>query len=92
MKKPLEILLNKVFKKDLSLLYGEEYQVIVNRVYYSDYHKEYILDCKLMVKNDDKVDYLHEVYPDGLKYVTEDAWKFMGLNGKTRLISTLDFI
>ena len=92
MKKALEILLNKVFKKDLRLLYGEDCHVIVNRIYFSEYHKEYIVDCKLMVKNDDKVNYLHEVYPDGLKYVTEDAWKFMGLPEKTRLISTLDFI
>jgi hypothetical protein len=45
-----------------------------------------------MVKNDEKIDFLHEVYPDGLKFITEESWKFMGLPEKTRLISTLDFI
>ena len=92
MKKALEILLNKVFKKDLCLLYGDDCYVVVNRIYFSDYHKEYIVDCKLMVKNDEKIDFLHEVYPDGLKFITEESWKFMGLPEKTRLISTLDFI
>ena len=39
MKKALEVLLNKVFKKDLELLYGEGCYVLINRIHFSEYQK-----------------------------------------------------
>ena len=69
MKKALEILLNRIFKKDIELLYGDGCYVIVYRVYLSEYQKCYIVDCKLMIPTENKVDDFNEIYPEGFKYM-----------------------
>ena len=60
MKKAMEILLNRVFKNDLEVLYGEGSYVIIKRIYFSEYHKLYIIDCVLMLSDDCPTDELHE--------------------------------
>jgi len=64
MKKALEVLLNKVFKKDLELLYGEGCYVLINRIHFSEYQKKYMIDCKLMIPKETVLEELNETYPD----------------------------
>lgn len=91
MKKALEILLNKVFKNDLELLYGEGCYVIINRVYFSDYQKKYMIDSKLMIPKNNSVEELNETFPSGLNYLMNESWKFMVVSESTSLMSTIDF-
>lgn len=88
----MEILLNRVFKNDLEVLYGEGSYVIIKRIYFSEYHKLYIIDCVLMLSDDCPTDELHETYPDGLNYLVGESWKFIVATEKTKLLSTVDFI
>ena len=91
MKKALEVLLNKVFKKDLELLYGDGCYIIVNRVDFSQYQKCYMIDCKLMIPKDNKFDDFEMTYPDGLNYLMNESWKYMVVSESTQFMSTVDF-
>ena len=91
MKKALEVLLNKVFKKDLELLYGEGCYVLINRIHFSEYQKKYMIDCKLMIPKEIVLEELNETYPDGLNYLMNESWKFMVVPENTQLMSTIDF-
>lgn len=91
MKKALEVLLNKVFKKDLELLYGEGCYVLINRIHFSEYQKKYMIDCKLMIPKETVIEELNETYPDGLNYLMNESWKFMVVPENTQLMSTIDF-
>ena len=91
MKKALEVLLNKVFKSDLELLYGDGCYVIINRVYFSEYQKKYIVDCKLMIPKDAPTEELGDTFPHGLNYLMNESWKFMVVPETTQLMSTIDF-
>ena len=91
MKKALEVLLGRVFKKDLELLYGEGCYIIINRVYFSEYQKCYMVDCKLMIPKDNKFDDFEMTYPDGLNYLMDESWKFMVVSESTKFVSTVDF-
>lgn len=91
MKRALEILLNKVFKRDLELLYGDGSYVVINRVYFSEYQKKYMVDCKLMIPKDNPIDELNDTFPDGLNYLMNESWKFMVVPENTQLMSTIDF-
>ena len=91
MKKALEVLLNKVFKKDLELLYGEGCYVLINRIHFSEYQKKYMIECKLMIPKETVLEELNETYPDGLNYLMNESWKFMVVPENTQLMSTIDF-
>ena len=91
MKKALEVLLNKVFKKDLELLYGDGCYIIVYRVHFSQYQKCYMVDCKLMIPKDNKFDDFEMTYPDGLNYLMNESWKYMVVSESTQFMSTVDF-
>lgn len=91
MKKALEILLNRIFKKDIELLYGDGCYVIVYRVYLSEYQKCYIVDCKLMIPTENKVDDFNETYPEGFKYIVNESWKYMAVTENIQFLSSVDF-
>jgi hypothetical protein len=91
MKKALEILLNRIFKKDIELLYGDGCYVIVYRVYLSEYQKCYIVDCKLMIPTENKVDDFNEIYPEGFKYIVNESWKYMAVTENIQFLSSVDF-
>ena len=88
----MEILLNKVFKNDLEILYGEGSYVIIKRIYFSEFHKLHIIDCLLMLSDDCPTDELHVTYPDGLNYLVNQSWKFIVVPEKTKLLSSIEFI
>jgi hypothetical protein len=89
MKKCLEILLNKIFKSDLELLFGVGSYVIVNYVKYSTNNHTFVVDCKLFINN---IELTEGVYPDGLNLLTEESWKFMGIKQNISIVSSIDVI
>jgi hypothetical protein len=75
MKKGFWVLLNKVFKKDLELLYGIGTTVEINDIIFSTNKKTTIISCKLYIGDI----YLFEsVGQSGLNYLFEEAMKCMG--------------
>jgi hypothetical protein len=91
MKKALDVLLNKVFKKDLELLYGSGCYVIINNLHFSEYQKCYMIDCKLMIPKENNIEEFTLTYPDGLSYLMNESWKYMVISENTKLLSTVDF-
>ena len=92
MKKALEILLNNVFKDDIELIYGEGSYVIVNKIQYSEYQKLYLIDCVLMLSDNCIVEELVHTYPESLKYIINESWKFIVVREKTQLLTSMEFI
>lgn len=87
MKRALEVLLNKVFKRDLELLFGVGSSIIVNYCKYSTNNLSFTIDCKVIVSD---IKLSEEVYPDGLIILVEDSWKYMGFTQKINVITSID--
>jgi hypothetical protein len=79
MKKGFWVLLNKVFKKDLELLYGVGSNVEIRDVIYSTNKKIYVISCVLNI-GDTKL--YEDIGETGLNYLFEQAWKYMGFYDK----------
>lgn len=77
MKKCLEILLNKVFKKELEIFFGVGSYVEIHFVSYSTNAKSVVVDCKLFTG---ELELCSESYPEGLHYLLEECWKFTGIH------------
>ena len=84
MRKCFHILINKLFKKDLELLFGEGSHVVVNFVKYSTNHQSFLIDCTLHATDTNATS---EVYPDGLLLLIEESWKYTGV--ETSISATL---
>lgn len=90
MKKCLTILLNKVFKNDIELLYGEGSYVEVKNVRYCTNDHHYSIDCVLFIKD---IKLFEESQLDGLRFIIEECWKYTGFDReKIMLITSFDII
>ena len=79
MKKGLWILLNKVFKKDLEILYGSGSNVEITNVIFSTNKKIHVISCRLTIGD---VKLYEEVGESGLNFLFEESWKYMGFYDK----------
>lgn len=84
-----DLLLNRMYKSDLELLYGVGANVIVNNVTYSTNRKCYVVDVKLIL-GDTTYEEMTDLYSDGLNYLVEKSWKWSGIRKKISVIFTLD--
>ena len=90
MKKYLTVLLNKVFKNDIELLYGQGSYVEIKNVRYCTNDHHYSIDCVLFIKD---IKLFEETQLDGLKFLLEESWRYTGLDGeKVMLITSFDVI
>jgi hypothetical protein len=82
MKKFFDVLLNKVFKHQLELLYGTGASVKINNVIYSTNSKSYVLDCTLTIG--DIQDYNDEdlLIQEGINYLVTESWVYSGYRDK----------
>jgi hypothetical protein len=84
-----DLLLNRMYKSDLELLYGVGANIIVNNVIYSTNRKCYVVDVKLIL-GETTYDDMTDLYSDGLNYLIEQSWKWSGIKKKISIIFTLD--
>ena len=90
MKKYLTVLLNKVFKNDIELLYGQGSYVEIKNVRYCTNNHHYSIDCVLFIKD---IKLFEETQLDGLKFLIEESWRYTGLDSeKIMLITSFDVI
>jgi len=83
MNKGLLILLNKVFKKDLELLYGAGSIVEIDNVLFSTHKKIYVISCKLKIGD---VKLYEDIGETGLNYLFEESWKYLGFYDKNFIL------
>lgn len=82
--------LNRWFRSEMSLLFGDEYYVIINHIKYSTNLKKYIIDCKLMIK---EPSLCIDTYPTGLEMVINNIWMILLMNETSIVLSsTIDLI
>jgi len=82
--------LNRWFRTDMSLLFGDGYHVIINHVKYSTNTKQHIIDCKLMVK---EPHLCMDTYPWGLSVMVNKTWTVLLTNDSSIILSsTIDLI
>lgn len=83
MKKGLWILLNKNFKKDLELLYGNGTYVEIDYIIFSTQKKIHIISCKLYIGD---TNLYENVGQGGINYLFEESWKYLGFYDKKFLL------
>jgi hypothetical protein len=83
MKKGLLILFNKVFKKDLELLYGIGSDVEITNIIFSTNNKIHVISCKLKIGD---VKLYEDIGETGLNYLFEESWKYLGFYDKNFML------
>lgn len=85
MKKGFFIFINKLYKKDLEILYGVGTYVDIESIIFSTNKKMYIISCKLYVGD---ISLFEEVGSSGLSYMFEDAWSSFGFRNESFMLQT----
>lgn len=87
MKKSIESLINRLYKEDFKLLFGEESVIKVENIIWSTNQKKYVIYVKLYVNNPEK--YI-DAYPEGVEYFVSESWKFLGFKDEQITICSID--
>jgi hypothetical protein len=77
MKKFYESYLNKLYKKDIDTLFGENSKIIITEISYSTNIKKIHISANLIPSNHE---FAVEVFPEGLEILIMESWKFMGID------------
>lgn len=83
----LEFAINRIYRKDLALLYGENTKVVVEDIKYITNQKKHLITCKLHIG----VIYESELpftYPTGLNEVIISSCRLLGLNPGDYIINS----
>ena len=85
MKKGFFIYINKLYKKDLEILYGVGSYIDIENIIFSTNKKMYIISCKLYIGD---TTLFEEVGANGLSYMFEDAWSSFGFRNESFILQT----
>jgi hypothetical protein len=77
MEKGFWVLINKVYKKELELLYGKNSSVEFDSITYSEYRKCYMFRCRLIIGETNLFEDLGE---SGLSFLINKSLRFMGMS------------
>ena len=89
MKKFIQGVINKVFRKKLTLLYGKNAKVVVEDYYWSRRNKSYTISLTIYT---DSIDDALEIHPDGIEVIVSTVMKLMNVKGLIRVVSSLKYI
>ena len=87
MKKAFEYFLNKLLKREIDLLFGENSTIVVNYIKYSTNNKSLTIDCKLLTTDPEMC---VETYPVGLESLVLESWNWMGYQENITLTHSID--
>ena len=87
MKKAFEYYLNKLLKKEIDQLFGEDSTIVVNYIKYSTNTKGLTIDCKLLTTDPEMC---IETYPLGLESLVMESWNWMGYQENITLTHSID--
>lgn len=91
MDKALKILFNNFMKSELQTMFGNDYDIKINSFNYSTQKKSFVVDITLISSNLDEEE-MTIFYPDGLNYIVDECWKFLGIDEPILLITSLEFV
>ncbi len=77
MKKFYEAYLNKLYKKDIDIFFGEGSKIVITSLGYSTNLKQIHMSAKLFPTNSE---FAVEIFPEGLEMLITESWKFMGID------------
>lgn len=83
MRNCLTIILNILFEKELTLLYGKNTLVEINYVKYCTTNKNYLIDSTLKISD---IKLYEEVGSGGLEHLIDEGWKYMGMSEVKKII------
>lgn len=87
--KPLERIINKGFRNEMNILFGENSKVIIKRMDYITNDNSVSIHASLFVTDIEKS---MEVYPDGLKMLIQDGWKLFCLESPMHITTSIDVL
>ncbi len=87
MKKAFEYFLNKLLKREIDLLFGENSTIVVNYIKYSTNNKSLTIDCKLLTTDPEMC---VETYPIALESLVLESWGWMGYQENIVLTHSID--
>jgi len=87
--KPLERIINKGFRRDMDLLFGEGSKVDIRRMDFITSDKSVSIHVKLKVTDVEKS---MEVYPEGLRMLIMDGWKMFCLDSPVHITTSIDVL
>lgn len=90
MKRGLYVLLNKVFKNDLEILYGKGSKIEITNLQYCTNDKHFSIQCKLYITD---ISLFEETNTHGVEFLLKESWKYIGIEQeKIALTTSVDFI
>lgn len=87
MKEYYEKYLNRLYKKDIDLLFGEDSKISITELSYSTSLKQISVSAKLIPTN---YDFAIEIFPEGLEMIIQESWKFTGIELDLMLTSSIE--
>ena len=87
MKEYYEKYLNRLYKKDIDLLFGEDSKISITELSYSTSLKQIRVSAKLIPTN---YDFAIEIFPEGLEMIIQESWKFTGIELDLMLTSSIE--
>lgn len=79
--------LNKLYQRDIAILFGENSKIIIDDIGYSTNLKQVHMSAKLIPTN---MDFAVEIFPEGLEMIIQESWKFTGIESDIILTSSID--
>ena len=79
--------LNKLYQRDIAILFGENSKIIIDNIGYSTNLKQVHMSAKLIPTN---MDFALEIFPEGLEMIIQESWKFTGIESDIILTSSID--
>lgn len=96
MKKPLEILMNGLFRNEMKLLFGENYKIEIGHFIKDSKYHHFIVHANLLIE-DPMI--ISENYKNGentidsdISYYVSKCLKFLGTDKRVLVVSTIDII
>ena len=77
MKEAIQLLINRMKKDELELLFGPNTKINVNFVNYLTNKKVYHIDCKLHIGVLNEEEFLF-LYPEAMNSIIYEVWNFIG--------------
>lgn len=86
MKRHLQLILNNVLKEQKDLLYGNDCEIIVDRVEWIRSKNCHMINLTIFATN---VDESVDIHPDGINWLIDAGWPILGKNQKPIIVSSL---
>ena len=87
MKTYFEKVVNKLYKRDIDTLFGENSKITITELNYSRGIKNIHISAKLIPTNPE---FVVEVFPEGLEMIIQESWQFMGIDLDLMLTSSIE--